>query len=550
MTMTDDPRTESPTHPATSAVEGPAGTPPPRALTGPALWLTTYDHKVVGRLYLALSLVFLLVGSAAGGVLGVERIDSGLQLVVGDAFARLHTLHGEVTVLLFLVPFFLGLATYLVPLQIGASDIAFPRGSATALWSYVVGGIMLLGAYAADGGLASGTTVGTDLYLLSLAVLAVSTCLALVSILTTAVTLRSPGMTMLRTPLFTWSMVVGGGLTLLATPVLLARLIELYIHHHFGADLASLDAADQLNWFWSIPQVYLLAVPAAGVAAEVVPVFTRSRLRRNSVGIAALGALGLLGFGAWAQVDPYADDLLYVIAGLAAVVPALALLGVLGDTVRRGRFVRKAPLLLALGGLVHLFLGTLAGAVQVIPGLELGGTVWAAAQVHYTLFGGAVLGAYAALWYWAPKIWGVHLGEGAGMAAFVLTFWGVVLLALPDLVSGLFSDRLLGASRFDDEALTVVLNVASAAGGALAALGVLVVVGNLLARVARKGGTRALADPWEGSTLEWATSSPPPPGNFTGEVPPVTSAWPVADQRAQERAVAPTDDPEVAEVRP
>ncbi|MDP8954750.1 MAG: hypothetical protein M3N37_07535, partial [Actinomycetota bacterium] len=154
------------------------------------------------------------------------------------------------------------------------------------------------------------------------------------------------------------------------------------------------------------------------------------------------------------------------------------------------------------------------------------------------------------LWYWAPKIWGVHLGEGAGMAAFVLTFWGVVLLALPDLVSGLFSDRLLGASRFDDEALTVVLNVASAAGGALAALGVLVVVGNLLARVARKGGTRALADPWEGSTLEWATSSPPPPGNFTGEVPPVTSAWPVADQRAQERAVVPTDDPEVAEVRP
>ncbi len=518
------------------AVEGPAGTGPVQSLTGPALWLTTSDHKVVGRLYLAFSLIFLLVGSAAGGVLGAERIDSGLQVMGSDALDQLYTLHGEVTVLLFLVPFFLGLATYLVPLQIGAADIAFPRGSATALWSYVIGGIMLLSAYAADGGLQGGSAIGVDLYLLSLAVLAASTCLALVSILTTAVTLRSPGMTMLRTPLFTWSMVVGGGLSLLATPVLLARLIELFIHHHFGADLGAVDAPGQLNWFWSIPHVYLLVVPAAGVAAEIVPVLTRSRLRRNSFGIAALGALGLLGFGAWAQVDPYADDLLYVVAGLAALIPALGLLGVLGDTVRRGRFSRQAALLMALGAGVHVFLGTLAGAMQVIPGLELDGTVWAAAQVHYTLFGGAVLGAYAALWYWAPKIWGVHLGEKAGTAAFVLTFWGVILLAAPDLVSGLFSGQLLGATRLGDDSLTAVLNTASVVGGGMAALGLLVVVGDLLARAGRKRGTRAIGDPWEGATLEWATSSPPPPGNFTDELPPTTSAWPVADQRARDRA--------------
>ncbi len=542
MTMTD-PETQSRPVAITTAVEGPAGTPPIRDLTGPALWLTTSDHKVVGRLYLAFALIFLLVGSAAGGVLGAERIDTGLQVLGGDAFAQLQTLHGEVTVLLFLVPFFLGLATYLVPLQIGAADIAFPRGSATALWSYVIGGIMLLGAYAADGGLEGGSAIGTDLYLLSLALLAVSTCLALVSILTTAVTLRAPGMTMLRTPLFTWSMVVGGGMALLATPVLLARLIELFIHHHFGADLASLDPAGQIDWFWSIPQVYLLVVPAAGVAAEIVPVLTRSRLRRNSIGIAALGSLGLLGFGAWAQVGAYTDDLLYVVAGLAALLPALALLGVLGDTVRRGRFSRKAALLMALGAGVHVFLGTLAGAIQVIPGLELDGTVWAAAQVHYTLFGGAVLGAYAAMWYWAPKIWGVHLGEGAGTAAFALTFWGVILLAAPDLVTGLFSDQLLGAASFDEEPLITALNLASVAGGAMAALGLVVVVVHLVARAGRKGkaGTRALGDPWEGSTLEWATSSPPPPGNFTSELPPMTSAWPVADQRNREDSAATED---------
>ncbi len=540
MTMTD-PSTETRPDPGAAAVEGPAGTPPAPTLTGPALWLTTSDHKVVGRLYLAFALIFLLVGSAAGGVLGVERIDGGLQLLGGDAVAQLHTLHGEVTVLLFLVPFFLGLATYLVPLQIGAFDIAFPRGSATALWSYVIGGTMLLGAYAADGGLDGGSVIGTDLYLLSLAVLALSTCLALVSILTTAVTLRAPGMNMLRTPLFTWSMVVGGGLTLLATPVLLARLIELFILHHFGADLGAVDAAGQLGWFWSIPQVYLLVVPAAGVAAEILPVLVRSRLRRNSIGIAALGFMGLFGFGAWAQVDPYADDLLYQAAGLAAVLPALALLGVLGDTARRGRFSRQAALLMALGAGVHVFLGTLAGAVQVIPGLELEGTVWAAAQVHFTLFGGAVLAAYAALWYWAPKIWGVHLGEGAGLAAFALTFWGVILLAAPDLVNGLFYDQLLGANNPEGEGLTSALNVASVAGGAMTALGLLAVVAALVTRAGGKRGTRAIADPWEGSTLEWATSSPPPPGNFPTALPPMTSAWPVADQRSREDAVATED---------
>ncbi len=519
--------TETRAEAGSSAVEGPAGTPPERELTGPARWLTTFDHKVVGRLYLAFALAFLLVGSAAGGVLGVERINGGFQLVPSRAFAQVHTLHSEVTVLLFLVPFFLGLATYLVPLQIGASDIAFPRGSATALWTYVLGGALLLGAYAADGGLDGASTVGTDLYLLSLALLAASTCLALISILTTAVTLRAPGMTMLRTPMFTWSVVVGGGLTLLATPVLLARLIELFIHHHFGADLAALEPAGQIGWFWSIPQVYLLAVPAAGVAAEVVPVLARSRLRRNSAGIAVLGALGLLGFGAWAQVEPYADDLLYVVAGLVAVVPALALVGVLGDVVRRGHFVRKPALLLALGAVVHLLLGALAGAVLVIPGLELDPTVWTTAQVHLTLFGAGVLGAYAALWFWAPKIWGVHLGDAAGTAAFALTFWGVLLLAVPDLVSALVSDQARLTASFESDTLTTLLNGASMAGGALAALGLLVVVGDLVVRAGRKGGTRAIANPWGAATLEWATSSPPPAENFTGELPPVTSAWPL-----------------------
>ncbi|MDQ3461835.1 MAG: cbb3-type cytochrome c oxidase subunit I [Actinomycetota bacterium] len=535
MTMTET-RPEPPGTDS-AAVVPPVAPPPPAGLAG---WLTTYDHKVIGRLFVVTSLLFLVVGGGAGAVLGVERIDSGLQVLGEGTFAQVYTLHGEVAVLLFLVPFFLGLATYLVPLQVGAAGIAFPRGSATAYWAYLVSGLTLFGAYAADGGVDGGSAVGIDLYLLSLAMLALATSLALVSILTTAVALRAPGMSMVRTPLFTWSMVVGGGLTLLATPVLLGRLIELYILNHFGGDVAAVGAFGQIAWFWSLPQVYVLAVPAMGVALEIVPVLSRARLRRHVSGIAVIGFSGILGFGAWAQVESTFDDTLYVLAGLVAVLPALALLGLLGDSVRRGGFARKAPLLLALGAAVHLFLGALAGGISVIPGLELGGTVWAAAQVHYTLYGGATLAAFAALWYWSPKLWGVHLSDGAGMAVFLLTFWGAVLLAAPDLLNGL-SDQTLMATDLDGEGLATILNGASAAGGAFGVLGVLVAVTATLGAAAGRG-TRALADPWEANTLEWATTSPPPPHNFDGPVLAVTSAAPLADEREHARGPAPSQE--------
>lgn len=519
--MTRDQRTQGGDAPG----DEPAPVPEPSGLAG---WFTTADHKRTGRLYLVTALVFLLVGSALGALLGTERIDSGLELLTSDTFEQVYTLHGEVAVLLFLVPFFLGLATYLVPLQVGARDIAFPRGSVTAYWAYVVAGSTLLAAYVANGGPDGASRVGTDLYLLSLALLVLATGLALVSILTTVVALRAPGMSMVRAPLFTWSMLVGGGLTLLASPVLLARLVELYIQHHFTDDFAGPGAYNLVSWFWSVPQVYLLAVPAVGVVAEVVPVLAGRRLRRHESGIAVIAATGLVGFGAWAQVGEAFDDLLYVVAGLAAVLPALALLGIVGDALRRGRFSRRAPLVLALGAAVHLLAGAVTGALSVIPALELRGTAWEAAQIHFTLFGGAGLAAYAALWYWAPKIWGVHLSDGAGVATAILTFVGVALLAAPDLVRGLSLEERTMFVQFEGTS-SEALSAISAAGGALAALAVLVVIADLVLRAGRRTGTRAIGDPWEGQTLEWTTSSPPPPANFSGPLPAVTSPYPAAD---------------------
>ncbi len=506
----------------------------PGTRAGGAGWLSTSDHKDIGRLYLLTALVFLVVSAVGFVALGVERLGDGLQVFDAEAFTQVSALVREAAVLLFVVPFFLGLATYLVPLQVGAPDVAFARGSATAYWAYLFGGVTLLAAYAARGGFEGSSNIATDLYLLSMIVLTLATVVALVSVLTTVLTLRVPGMTMLRTPLFSWSVLVGGGVMLLTAPVLTARLIELFIAHHFSGELGGPGNYRLISWFWSVPTATLLVVPAAGVAAEVVPVLTRSRLRHHHAGMVVLGALALFGFGAWAQVEDRLDDLLYVAVGLAAVLPALALLGVLGDAARRGRVVRQAPLLMALGAVVHLVLGALAGAVLAIPALDLRGTAWEAGQFEALIFGAGVLGAYAALWYWAPKLWGVQLGGGSGTAAFFFGFWGAALLAVSDLASGLLSDQALLATAFRGESLGPVLNGAAAVGAVMVALGAVLVTGVIMARSARLEGRRADDDPWGGNTLEWATASPPPPGNFAGPLPLVRSPYPLVDVGADD----------------
>lgn len=532
MTMTET-RPGSPGPDAPGAELG--GPPLP---VGPAGWFSTADHKDVGRLFLVTSLVFLVLSAVGVVLLGVERLDDGLQVLDAESFGLLSTLVPEALVLLFLVPFFLGLATYLVPLQVGAPDIAFARGSATAYWTYLIAGLILVAAYAAGGGADGTSDVATDLYLLSLIVLTLAIVLALVSVLTTIITLRAPGMTMLRTPLFAWSVLVGGGVLLLSAPVLTARLLELFVQHHFSGELIGDEPYRLISWFWAVPTVSLLVVPAAGVAAEVVPVLTGSRLRQHQGGMVVLGALALFGFGAWAQVEDSLDDLLYVAVGLAGVVPALAVLGVLGDAARRGRFARRAPLLLALGAVVHLVLGALAGALLVIPGLELRDTAWEVGQFNALILGTGVLGAYAGLWYWAPKLWGAHLGEGSGAGAFFLGFWGAALLAVADLANGLLSDQPLLATDFEGASLAPVLNGAAALGAVMVALASILVAAHVIARSRRHQGTRATADPWNGNTLEWATSSPPPPSNFVEPPPVVRSPYPLADLRAGDGAAS------------
>lgn len=518
MAMTDIPTAPS----AAVADPGTAVPAEPRGLPG---WLTTSDHKRIGRLYIGTSLVFPLVGGVLGAILAAERLESGVDVVDSGVFRQVYTLHGEIGVFLFLVPLLLGIATFVVPLQVGSPELAFPRAAAAGYWGYVVTAGILLGAYLADGGPSGGDAAAVDLHLLALVGLLLSTVLALVPILATILTMRAPGMTLLRAPAFTWSVLVGGSLTLLTLPVLAARLVSLYVTHHFGGDYGLQDYG-AISWFWAVPQVYLLVVPALGIAFEVVPVAAGNRVRQHAASLVVLGLLGVVGIGAWAQVPETFDDLLYVALGLAAVLPPLAALGLLGDTLRRGRPVASPALAMALGSLLLLLLGAVAGGLSAIENLELRGTAWETGQMHLVLLGGGTLGAMAGLWWWAPKLYGRALPAAPGFLAFLAVLGGTLALAANDLVNGLADDVPQGSTQF--ESSSEALNALGAAGAALLVLGGVVAVGTVAVHGVRRGS--GPADPWGGHTLEWSTTSPPPPQNFAVPVPPVTSPTPLLDE--------------------
>lgn len=512
--------TETRPAPAAEAVAPPVAVPadPP----GIAGWLSTSDHKRVGRLYVATSLLFLLVATVVGAVVAIEGTQSGLD-VFDDAtsFTQAVRLYPEALVLLAALPLLIGIATTIVPLQVGSPEIAFPRGSATAYWLYLVSGAVLIGSYLADGGPTGGSREAADLWALALVGVLLAHTIALVSLLTTVLAMRASGMTLLRAPAFTFSVLVGGSLLLLTLPVLAARLVTMYVSHHFGADFTGYEG---VRWAWSIPSLYLLAVIPAGVALEVVPVLARNRVRAHGATLAVLGLLGVVGVGAWAQRPETFDDLLYVAIGLAAVLPALALLGLLGDTLRAGKPKVASPLGFAVGTVLLLLLGAVAGALLSIEPLELHGTTWESGVFHLVV-GAALLGGIGGLFWWASKVHGAVLPEGAGFLSFLAVLGGSVLRAAGDLVNGMANDLPLDAREFDTDGGVEALNALAAAGNVLLAVGALLAVLGVLAALRRRTGVAD--DPWGGHTLEWATTSPPAAGNFAGPLVPVTSPTPL-----------------------
>ena len=538
----------------------PEAVPPPvESRVGAARLLGSGDHKVIGRLWISASLVFLVLAGVAGQLVSIERIDpaSTGDVIATDWFNQIFTFHSLAAAFLFLLPLTIGVATLVVPLQVGAPTLAFSRASAAAFWTYLVSGGIVVAAYAIDGGPFGSDAEGVELFLVAFGAVLVAEALAMVCIGTTVLALRAPGVWLTRTPLFSWSMLVTAAVWLLTLPALLAMVILTYLDTHYGGDAGVFLGGTggiyfRLRWVFGQPAVYAFAIPVLGVVADVVPVFSATRHRMHRVAMGCIGAFGALAIGAWAMPsfttvgDPQPEFLYeapWIIASFAILLPVLGLLGLWGDTGRRGTLRLGSPFLYSVAAVLMLLAGLVAGAVQAIEPLEtltdegsvsLYGTTWTTGVAHFVTLA-AVIALFGAVSYWASKIFGRAMSEGAQRGLAILFLLGTALLAIPDLISGLLGQPAASQGVTENEGTIQFLNVLSAVGGGLLILAAIAFVLTMIGTLAR--GERTGDDPWTGHTLEWATSSPPPTGNFA-TLPEVTSEAPLYDARHNQGATA------------
>lgn len=507
--------------------------------TGLAGVLGSADHKVVGRLYLGAGLLLGLASSVAGLLGGIDRIDGafGDTLLDTETAPQVIFFHTTSATLLFLVPALLGLAMAVVPLQVGARAIAFPRAAAASFWGFLVGAAMVVTSYAINGGPGGGRSDAVDLWAAATVVVAAALVLGSICVATTVLAVRTRGMTLDRVPMFAWSLLCSSVVWLLTLPVLMAILIVMYVDHRY--DQVFLGGGgpamhDRIAWLTDQPQVYAFAVPVLGVALDAATTASGARMARRGAAQVAIAAFAVLGIGAFAiaAIAPEAGDQ-PVTKGMAllAPLPVLAVLAVVGQTLRAGRTRVTSGLVGGLLATLVLLAATGVGAATAFEGaLDLAGTQWTTAQTHLTL-GAATIALVSGLYHWSSKVMGRAGSEAAGRTAPLVLALGVVVLAVPEAISGLTGEG--------DEARAGIeaMNSIAVAGAGLVVLGGLMAVAGLVGR--RRPDEPA--DPWGGQTLEWSTASPPSFANFDAEVPVVTSAEPL-------RADTDADAPEGASV--
>jgi cytochrome c oxidase subunit I len=530
-------------------------------------WLTATDHKRIGLLYIVTAFGFMAIAGLLAEGMRAELAQPGLQLVDPNTYAELFTIHGTLMMLFFAGPLAIGFANYLIPLQIGAADMAFPRLNALSYWMFLFGGLVVLSGFlTSSGAAAAGWTAyaplselpyapgpGMDLWIAGLVLIGFSGILGSLNFIVTIYSRRAPGMAMFRLPLFTWSMIVTAALILVAFPSVTAAGAMLFIDRHLGGTF--FDPArggdailwQHLFWFFGHPEVYIVVLPYFGIVSEVVPVFSRKPLFGYRAMIFSLVAIAGLSMGVWAHhmfTTGFVFLPFFSIVSLFIAVPTGIKIFNWIATMWRGS-IRLSVSMLWCIGLIYVFtIGGITGVMVASPPIDFQAqdTYFVVAHMHNVLIGGSVFAGFAGVYFWFPKMTGRFLDERLGRLHWAAWVVGFALTFVPQYELG-----VLGMPRriadYNPAFGWTELNLISTIGAVVLGLGMVPFLAAVV--LALRQAPTAVPDPWGGNSLEWAATSPPRRHNFD-RLPPIRSERPVFDARlAAERATSgsPPDGP-------